>query len=485
MKAAIYTRLSQDKHKGEKDEGLGVQRQLDECLALADRLGWQVVAHHDDNDTSAFKRRKRPGYEALLDSMKNGDVDAVLCWHTDRLYRRLGDLERLIEIAEASRIDIRTVQGGDLDLSTSAGRMVARILGSVANAESEHKGERHRAANAQKAAAGKWQTANRTFGYTTSGEPLEPEASAVRQAAADVLAGKSVQGVSREWNAAGLKTTLAGTVRTDPHTRKAMTVSGEWTSPKIRRLLINPRLAGLKVYQGKVVGPGDWTPLIAPDVHRALVAMLSDPNRLKCSSFDRKYLGSGLYVCGVCDDGTTMKAAMPGKADGKVNRRGRAYVCRHKAHLLRSGEPLDDYVTAQVLERMVRADAADLLGAEAVDVTALTARRESLQRKLDSITVMFEDDDIDAAQFASTSRATRSKLAVIDQQLAEATRTSPAAALIAAGEAGAWNLWNSMTVTQRAEAVDQVAIVTVLPAPRGRRPFDHNYIRVDFRRDTP
>lgn len=481
MKAAIYTRISQDRH----GEALGVQRQLTECTALADRLGWEIAATYTDNDVSAFSgRKRRHGYEALLEAMKQGEVQAVICWHTDRLYRRLGDLERLIEIADANKVDIRTVQGGDLDLSTSAGRMVARILGSVANAESEHKGERHRAANDQKAASGRWQTANRTFGYTPDGTPLEPEAAAVRQAVADVLAGKSMQAVSREWNAAGLRTTLAGTTMTNKHTKEKFVVSGTWTGSRVRRLLVNPRYAGLKVHRGKVVGPGDWTPLITEDTHRAVVALLSNPERVCNTSFERKYLGSGLYLCGICNDGTTMKASMPGKLkDGTPNRRGRAYVCRHRSHLLRSGEPLDDYVTAQVLERMTRPDAADLLGHEAVDVTELTARREALQTKLDQTTQMFEDDAIDGAQFATLSRSMRSKLNVIDQQLAEVTRTSPAAALIAAGEAGAWKLWQSMSVTQRADAVNEVATVTVLPAGRGKRRFDHTRIVVTFRRD--
>ena len=161
VRAAIYTRISLD----QTGEALGVERQLEDCLALADRLGWEVVAKFDDNDLSAYNRRKpRPGYEALLDSMKRGEIDALICWHTDRLYRRPGDLERLIDITETRAVQIRTVQGGDLDLSNSTGRMVARILGSVSNQESEHKGERQKRANAQKAAAGKWQTANRTFG---------------------------------------------------------------------------------------------------------------------------------------------------------------------------------------------------------------------------------------------------------------------------------------------------------------------------------
>ncbi len=131
------------------------------------------------------------------------------------------DLERLIDIADVARTQIRTVNGGDLDLSNSSGRMVARILGSVARQESEHKGERQRRANIQRAERGECQTVNRPFGYTVTlaiprvrpqtSEPLEPEATAFRTAVADVLAGKSIRKVAAEWNAAGLQTTLAGT----------------------------------------------------------------------------------------------------------------------------------------------------------------------------------------------------------------------------------------------------------------------------------
>jgi site-specific DNA recombinase len=168
--------------------------------------------------------------------------DALLCWHTDRLYRNMRDLERVIEIADANRIEIRTVQGGTLDLSTSAGRMVARILGSVARQESEHSSERRKRANAQRAAAGQWSTTRRPFGYTRTGDPVEPEAKAIRTAVHDVLAGKSVRQVAREWNAAGLQTTGKAT---------------EWRSPMVRRVLLNPRCAALVVHQGKTVGPGD------------------------------------------------------------------------------------------------------------------------------------------------------------------------------------------------------------------------------------
>ena len=64
---------------------------------------------------------------------------ALICWHPDRPYRSMRDLERLIDIADAGGVSLRTVNGGDLDLANSSGRMLARILGSVARQESEQR----------------------------------------------------------------------------------------------------------------------------------------------------------------------------------------------------------------------------------------------------------------------------------------------------------------------------------------------------------
>jgi site-specific DNA recombinase len=494
-RAAIYARISNDPGKANDDDprrggdGLGVKRQQQDWRKLASQLGWEVVAIHVDNDISAYNGKTRPGFEALLDAMKRGEIDAVVCWHTDRLYRSMKDLERLIEIAYAANISIRNVQVGELDLSTSAGRMVARILGSVGRQESEHMSERRIRFNEQKAEAGKWQTANRTFGYTMDGQPLEPEASAVRQAVVDVLAGKSIQQVARDWNAAGLKTTLAGRIQKNPHTNQDVVVSGQWTGRRVRRLLVNPKYAGIKTHtsidkktrNAKVEEyQGNWTPVIDLDTHRGLVGYLSDPSRIKCTSYERKYPGSNLYICGKC--GGPMKAAMPGNAAGRSNnRKSRAYTCRDHAHVLRAGEPVDDYVTATVLERITQPDAADLLANKGVDIGALSVKREALQRTLDKITDLFNDDQIDAEQFGKSSRDTRNKLAVIDRQLADATRVSPAAALVATGANGL-DLWQAMSPTQRAQAVDEIAVVTIKPCPPGLRKFDSDYVDIAWRR---
>jgi DNA invertase Pin-like site-specific DNA recombinase len=452
--AAIYTRISAD----QTGERLGVTRQLDDCLALADRLGWTVVARYDDNDLSAYNGKRRPGFEAMLDAMKNGEFRALLCWHTDRLYRSMKDLERLIDIADANRVSIKTVQGGDLDLSTSAGRMIARILGSVARQESEHKGERQKRANVQKSQNGKWQTANRPFGYTLKGEPLEPEATAIRTAVADVLSGKSIKQVARDWNTKGLK----GTRNT------------AFTATNVRRLLVNPRYAAICVHNGREVGPGDWEPIIDTDTHKGLVAFLGDPARIICTSFEKKYMGSGTYRCGVC--GSVLRHA---EAGGR-NKGQAKYECRQSnSHVVCSGTALDEYVETLVLKLLSGSDIRSRIGASNhVDVDALHSQRAGLQARLDELAGMFAEGAIDGSQLRRGTSELRTQLSGVDSVLADLARTSPTAKLLAAGD-DLVTSWAESSPDIKGKIIDELMTVTVNKATRKGPGFDYDRVKIE------
>jgi site-specific DNA recombinase len=453
--AAIYTRISQDA----TGQQLGVTRQLEDCTALANSLGWDIAAHYDDNDLSAFNGKKRPGFEAMLTDMAEGKFDALIVWHTDRLYRSMKDLLRLIEIADAHRINIKTVQGGDLDLSTSAGRMVAKILGSVAEQENEHKGERQKRANAQKATAGKWLTANRPFGYTQQGIPLEPEAQMIRDAAADVLAGKSIKQLTREWNAAGI-------VGTRGH---------KFTAPNVRRLLVNPRYAALNVHNGKVVGPGQWEAILDMDTHKGLVAYLSDPSRVRCTKFEKKYMGSGVYFCGVC--GATLRHAVAG---GR-NANQRKYECsENNAHVVISGGPLDEYVDVTTLTLLQSTDLSKRLGLvnDDIDTESLHTQRAALQARMDELASLFAEGVIDASQLRSGTNKFRTQAAGIDKLLADAVRTSPAAKLLAAGP-DVTKAWYASSPDIRGKIIAELWTVTIHKATKKGPWFDYDRVNME------
>src|SRR5688500_14059474 len=135
-RAAIYLRQSRDA----AGDGLAVERQRQDCERLAAERGWTVIPGGvlTDNDMSASTGRRRPGYERLLELIDARAVDVVIVWHLDRLTRRLADLVDVIDRTEQASVRIATV-AGDLDLSTDAGRLVARILGSVTQGEVERK----------------------------------------------------------------------------------------------------------------------------------------------------------------------------------------------------------------------------------------------------------------------------------------------------------------------------------------------------------
>jgi site-specific DNA recombinase len=77
-RAAIYARISLDR----TGAGLGIERQVDDCMALASGRGYVVEGIYKDNDISAYSGRVRPDYRKLLAVMEAGAVDVVVAWHT-------------------------------------------------------------------------------------------------------------------------------------------------------------------------------------------------------------------------------------------------------------------------------------------------------------------------------------------------------------------------------------------------------------------
>jgi site-specific DNA recombinase len=445
MRTAIYLRISKDDNNDE----LGITRQRDACTSLADRLGWTVSATFTDNDVSAYRSKRRSEFEQLLDALKDGQFDAVLVWHVDRLYRSLKDLERLIDIAEVARIRLETVNSGQLDLSTSAGRMVSRILGSVARQESEHHGERRREKNAQRRADGQFNKEGyRPFGYTCDGAPFEPEFSALRQAATDVLNGTSLRSIATAWNTRGLLTSRGK----------------QWSNLTLRRVLMNPTYAGLVTYGGNVVGTGTWEALWDLDMHHGLCEFLKDKSRRPAVSFERRYVGSGVYRCGKCDD-APLYAARPHGPNRAIT-----YVCRNKAHLGRSAAPLDAYVEMLVLGLLRRDDIArKLTTCDGVDTDALRAKRKALKAKKGQLATLLTDGVLDESDVRRESKRLAEQIDGITTVLSAATRTSPAAQMLADGVDKVGEHWDAASPDIKGKVISELMVVTVLPVPRGQR----------------
>src|SRR4051812_10654735 len=93
-RAAIYVRLSSDREGRE----LGIQRQEQDCRALAEELGWTLhptrpIYRDNDRGASSLSHKARPEYAELLAAVRAGQVDAILYWSNSRLTRRPREYE--------------------------------------------------------------------------------------------------------------------------------------------------------------------------------------------------------------------------------------------------------------------------------------------------------------------------------------------------------------------------------------------------------
>lgn len=203
VRAALYARISNDG----TGAGLGVSRQRDEMLKLCERDGLTVVHEFADNDISASTGKRRPGYEALLAAVENGEVDVVVVYATDRLYRRMIDLIRITGILGPRHVVVRAVLESDVNLSTADGIMQAQIRGSVAEHETRRKSERIRSQKAQRRSEGRRLGGRVTWGFTKVDGMVVPDPElepVILDLYRRYVAGEGVPSLARDLNARGL-----------------------------------------------------------------------------------------------------------------------------------------------------------------------------------------------------------------------------------------------------------------------------------------
>lgn len=248
-----------------------------------------MVARCTDNSVSAFSGKPRPGYDRALRMLDDGLADLLVAYAVDRLTRSVTDLEALISLCERTKTAVATVSG-DLDLSTDQGRLVARILGSVARGEVERKATRQRDANEQKANRGEPRKGcPRPFGWKQDRIHLEPdEAEAIREAARAILGGGTLSALCREWSRLGLRPAQApyGPLPEIP-----------WARGSIRQIMLNPRLAGIATYRREAIEgtEAQWEPILPTETFKAIKAVLTSPSRGHARGV-RTLLG-GLATC--------------------------------------------------------------------------------------------------------------------------------------------------------------------------------------------
>lgn len=444
-RAAVYLRISLDA----TGEGLAVDRQREACLSIVSARGWNLAGEYVDNSISATDAKKnRPGYNRLRTDLDAGKFDAVVCYDLDRLTRQPRQLEDWIDAADNGRLALVTANG-EADLTTDAGRLFARIKLAVARSEVERKSARQRDAARQRSEIGRPPLGVRLTGYTPKGDLVADEAEIVRAMFARFLAGEPLRSIAR---------TLTDAGTTTRHGKP-------WNPSTIRTILTNPRYAGRAVYQGQETGKrGDWTPLVSDEDFDTAQALLGDPSRRKQETTERKHLGSGLYLCGVCDQPVSAWS-------------GSRYRCRNGAHVNRAQGPVDDFVTALIGERLSRPDLAGILVALNVDTAPMRAEIDKQKRRLRRAEEDYREELIDGALYKNIRAEAGAALAAAEHSLVAATSTAPTTSVLAADDPVAAFV-NGDLATRRA-VIDFFATVRLHEGHRYSRTFDPTTITVE------
>ena len=157
------------------------------------------------------------------------------------------------------------MQSGEIDLSTPSGRMVARMLGSAARYESEHKAERQRRKALELARAGKvGGGGTRPFGFEDDFKTIRSdEAMILRSVVARFLAGESIGSLTVWLDQNNIRTSSGIT----------------WSRTSLRRLIRSARISGQRAHNDEILGPAEWKAIITPEQTARVRAILDDPRR--------------------------------------------------------------------------------------------------------------------------------------------------------------------------------------------------------------
>lgn len=445
MRAAIYTRISMDR----AGKRAGVERQQADCRALCERRGWEIVEVLEDNDKSAFNGKHRPEYERLVKLVTAGDVDVVVAWHSDRLWRSVLEQQAFMAVGQQAGLSLVATPSSDFDPRDADDSFMSTLMAAVAQKESADKSRRMGRKQLDKAERGEHHGGRRAYGHTLDRTALvDDEADAIRAAARRLLDGMPAHAIVREWLDEGRTTTTGRT----------------WTSDTFGALMQQSRLAGLRSHRGQVVAKAGWPAIITEEEHRRLVALFDARRRGPRPTIAKKYLLVGLLRCQKC--GTALRANVP-TADHTYVR----YQCPPKTVTAGAcggtaiiGEATEDVVRELVFAYLDSDEYADAIArvrdaaASSSDTVAALIEQVATDRaRLDELGDGYADGLFDRPEYLRLSTRIRVRIEAAERKLARLQVVSQPGADMQGHGANLRRAWSKMTLDEKRTVIQRVA----------------------------
>jgi site-specific DNA recombinase len=437
-----YVRISRVAGR-EGDSFISPDVQRERIEAFAKARGLTVGAVFTDLDQSGGKM-KRPELEKALRRIEDGTSGGIIVARLDRLARTLvGGLLTIEEIQKAGGVVLST--DGDLDTTTPTGRMVVRMMLTIAEFELERIRDSWDVASGRAIERGIHFSSKTPVGYVRGENGLE----------VDPVAGPVIsevfkrRGNGESWE--GLCEFLDD--------RLPRPTGEPWRKSTVSSLTRRETYLGVAHYGGHR----------KEGAHPALVdrATFEAVGRRKSLAPPRRNGGrllAGLLVCGTCGGRmTTASRGARGNWAYRCQGRGPHGKCSHRVRM--SGPVIDAFVEELLLEALAVDTPIELVGSDPGQgleeaVTALEAAEAELVAYRDSGLV----SDLGVEGFRAGLRARQDRveeaLSIVAEFKAEGDPEDYAEVIAT---------WRELTVQQRRLILSEVVeSVIISPAPPGR-----------------
>lgn len=468
-----YLRISKD---DPADTALGVQRQhFDICKRCGEAR--PIEFWYVDNDTSAFSGVERPDYQAMCADIKSGVIasDATI-WalNSARLHRNHEEAEVFLQLiynpkAHDRDIQVRTIKTGDFDLKTAAGRERARVDAVRAQAYSETISEAIKDVWPQKIRNGEPLNGKPKFGFLSGGIEHHPEqAEAIRAGAAMILDGKSLSDVARDWNERGLTTMQSG---------------NPIDTVIVKNALVRHHTAGIGIHLGETY-PGCWEPILDKETWEKVRAELVRDGKSRWHGGEDRWLGTGLYLCGVCTETMYVSGGSYRCKSKRPNRIGHAKRDRSgPKHASRVAATLDAMVEELLLAVLLSENISEAIlkrSAEAeTDVGKLRRRRVEVEGEIAEARSLVGKPGWGMAAIGEAVATLTVELDAITEKLGtSATMSSAMAEFVDDG--ATVEAWSRAPVKTRRRILNDVVTVTVHRSPLGLQRTTADHLSFDW-----
>lgn len=328
VRAALYIRVSTER---QVQEGYSISAQKNNLTKFANNQGWSICGIYADEGISGKNIEGRPNVKRLIHDIKDKKIDVVVLYKFDRLTRDMSDTEDIIKLIQKYGIEVYTVSGGAIDVTTATGRFMIRMNGAVAQLEREQTIERIKTAFVEKVHQGKSLcSAVPSYGYD---RPKHQEIQTINEDEANVvrrifkmytLENKKFTEIAKILNAEGVPTKMKGKVRKKPNSTQTYVINSVWMPKTIRLILSNITYIGGVRYginkpNGFEVLNGLHNPIISKelwDKTQEKLRKIKTINRTNHPKDDVYYCGT--LVCGYCGHKLTTQRTLKKHKDGST-----------------------------------------------------------------------------------------------------------------------------------------------------------------------